>query len=102
MHLIDLRNMSVCLPSSTWLTILQPLSDIIMTRNPAGRYWGNTRHLVPSTTSTISTSINNNTLLDISILQEDRFNELQFAHRVIFEKLHQHDYLMKVVIEMVI
>lgn len=75
-----LRNAFLQLPSSELLKIVTNVSDGIINRNPTGRYWG-------SSLSFRGKSI------------ENKVNELQFAHRVVADKVTCHGHFMQVIWE---
>lgn len=83
-HIGSLRNAFLYLPTHEIVEICGNLSHAIINRNPAGRYWGSSMTLRTAQDSSQS-----------NMVSENQLNELQFAHRVIDEKLIAHGLLLK-------
>eukprot|EP01033_Poteriospumella_lacustris_P002828 gene2828-2055_t len=79
-NLGGLRNAFLQLPADEALRIVTQVSEGIVNRNPTGRYWG-------SSLSSRGKSVDN------------KVNELQFAHRIVVDKVHCHSHFMQVVWE---
>lgn len=76
-----LRNEVLRLPEAQLLSIVKYHSETVINRSPAGRYWG-------SSLSFRGKSV------------ENKVHELQFAHRVVADKVVVHGHLMQLVWEM--
>lgn len=90
----NLRNTFLRLSSSDARRVVQRVSETLIDRHPAGRYWGGALPLrnMAHDGKVANQNVHNN---------YNALHEFQFAHRVIQEKVAAHGLLLQTVAEAV-